>query len=408
MPEESYITWRKKKMINEYYKEMTGKGSVIREFFTYANARAAEIGKENIVNFSLGNPSVPTPQEFTDYMKELLENEDPVALHGYSPTLGKDSTREAIAASLNRRFGMNYGKEHIFPTTGAAGAIAHAVRCVVKEGDEVITFAPYFPEYNPYIEGAGAVLKVVPADIETFQINFDAFLEMMNEKVAAVLINSPNNPSGIVYSTETITRLADILREKQEEYGHEIFLLTDEPYREIVFAGTDSPFVSKFYDNSICCYSFSKSLSLPGERIGYVAVNPKAKDAEYIVPMCGQISRFTGHNCPPSIIQLAVEKVLDITSDLSIYERNADKLYRELTRIGYHIVKPGGTFYMFPRALTGDANEFCWRAARELNLIIVPSDSFRVPGHFRISYCVTEDVVEQSIPLFEKLYEMYS
>lgn len=393
-------------MINEMYKDMTGKGSVIREFFTYANKKAAEIGAENIYNYSLGNPSVPVPQEFTDAMIDMLKTKNPVSLHGYSPSLGIDSTRQAVADSLNKRFNMNYTIDNIFMSSGAAGALSHALRCVVKENDEVITFAPYFPEYVPYVTGTGAKLTIIPADIDTFQINFDAFEKAMNENVQAILINSPNNPSGIVYSTETITRLADILRAKQKEYGHDIYLISDEPYREIVFEGTDAPFISAFYDNSICCYSFSKSLSLPGERIGYVAVNPACKDAKLIVLMCGQISRFTGHNCPPSIIQLGVEKVLDLTSDLSVYEKNMNLLYNELTRIGYHIVKPGGTFYMFPRTLIPDANEFCWTAAKELNLIIVPGDSFNCPGHFRISYCVSTEMVERSLPAFEKLYDM--
>lgn len=395
-------------MINEMYKDMTGKGSVIREFFTYSNQKAKEIGAENVFNYSIGNPSVPTPKEFTNYMIELLQTKDPVALHGYSPSLGIDSTRQAVADSLNRRFGMNYTADHIFMTTGAAGAIAHAVRCVVKEGDEVITFAPYFPEYVPYITGTGAKLTIIPADIDTFQINFEELEKAMNPNVSAILVNSPNNPSGIVYSTETITKLAKLLSDKQDEYGHDIYLISDEPYREIVFEGTDSPFICSFYDNSLCCYSFSKSVSLPGERIGYVAANPNCRDAELIIKMCGQISRFTGHNCPPSIIQLAVEKILDTTSDLSIYETNKNILYKELTAMGYEIVEPGGTFYMFPRTLTPDANEFCWRAAKELNLILVPGDSFNCPGHFRISYCVTTDTVNRSLPLFEKLYKMYN
>lgn len=393
-------------MINEMYKDMTGKGSVIREFFTYANKKAAELGAENIYNYSLGNPSVPVPQEFTDAMIDMLKTKNPVSLHGYSPSLGIDSTRQAVADSLNKRFNMNYTIDNIFMSSGAAGALSHALRCVVKENDEVITFAPYFPEYVPYVTGTGARLTIIPADIDTFQINFDALEKAMNKNVQAILINSPNNPSGIVYSTETITRLADILRAKQNEYGHDIYLISDEPYREIVFEGTDAPFISSFYDNSICCYSFSKSLSLPGERIGYVAVNPACKDAKLIVLMCGQISRFTGHNCPPSIIQLGVEKVLNLTSDLSVYEKNMKLLYNELTRIGYHIVKPGGTFYMFPRTLIHDANEFCWTAAKELNLIIVPGDSFNCPGHFRISYCVSTEMVERSLPAFEKLYDM--
>ena len=267
-------------MINEMYKDMTGKGSVIREFFAYSIKKAAEIGAENVFNYTIGNPSVPVPQEFTDYMIELLQTKDPVALHGYSPSLGIDSTRQAVADSLNRRFGMNYTMDHIFMTSGAAGAIAHAIRCVIerkdsdREQDEVLTFAPYFPEYVPYITGTGAKITIIPADIDTFQINFEEFEKALNPNVQAVLVNSPNNPSGIVYSTETIKKLAAILEQKQQEYGHDIYLISDEPYREITFAGVDAPFISKYYDNSICCYSFSKSISLPGERIGYVPVNP--------------------------------------------------------------------------------------------------------------------------------------
>ena len=385
---------------------MLNNTSIIREFAQYASKRAAEIGAENVFNYTIGNPSVPTTDDFNKGLIDLIQNEDSLALHGYSPTLTIYSVRKAVADSLNRRFGMEYVPEDIFMTSGAAGALAHAIRCVTEPGDEVITFAPYFPEYVPYVDGTGAVLKVVPADITSFQINFDAFLEMMNPNVQAILINSPNNPSGIVYSTETITRLAQILSEKQEEYGHDIYLISDEPYREIVFEGTDSPFISKFYDNTICCYSFSKSLSLPGERIGYVAVNPKCKDAELIINMCGQVSRFTGHNCPSSLIQLGVAKVLDETSDLSIYERNKNILYKELTAMGYECVEPGGTFYMFPKTPIADANEFCNMTAHELDLILVPGDSFMCPGHMRLAYCTTTDMVERSLPLFEKAIKM--
>ncbi|MBR0147471.1 MAG: pyridoxal phosphate-dependent aminotransferase [Eubacterium sp.] len=395
-------------MINAFYKEMTGKESVIRQFFDYSRKRATELGPDSVLNFSIGNPSVPAPESATRAMQTLLAEEDPVTLHGYSPTLGQPTTKAAIAASLNRRFGMDYKAEHIFPTSGAAGALSHALRAVTKPGDTVITFAPYFPEYIPYVTGTGAKLVVVPADISSFQINFKKLEELFTPEVSAILINSPNNPSGIVYTTATIERLAALMTKKQEEYGHEIFLITDEPYREIVFEGTDSPFISKFYDNSLCCYSFSKSLSLPGERIGYLAVNPKAVDAEKIVPMCGQISRFTGHNCPSSLMQRAIEPVLDETSDLSIYERNAVLLYDALTRIGYSVVKPGGTFYMFPKAPVEDANEFCWTAAKELGLIIVPGDSFECPGHFRISYCVPTEQIERAIPLFEELFRRYA
>ena len=393
-------------MISKKYSSMLNNTSIIREFAQYASKRAAEIGAENVFNYTIGNPSVPTTDDFNKGLIDLIQNEDSLALHGYSPTLTIYSVRKAVAESLNRRFGMENVPEDIFMTSGAAGALAHAIRCVTEPGDEVITFAPYFPEYVPYVDGTGAVLKVVPADITSFQINFDAFLEMMNPNVQAILINSPNNPSGIVYSTETITRLAQILTEKQEEYGHDIYLISDEPYREIVFEGTDSPFISKFYDNTICCYSFSKSLSLPGERIGYVAVNPKCKDAELIINMCGQVSRFTGHNCPSSLIQLGVAKVLDETSDLSIYEKNKNILYKELTAMGYECVEPGGTFYMFPKTPIADANEFCNMTAHELDLILVPGDSFMCPGHMRLAYCTTTDMVERSLPLFEKAIKM--
>ena len=322
-------------------------------------------------------------------------------LHGYSQSLGIPSVRDKVAASLNKRFGMQYTGNHIFMTTGAAGAIAHALRCVSQPGDEILTFAPYFPEYNPYVNLTGATLKVVPANTENFQINFEAFEKLLTEKVAAVLINTPNNPSGMVYSTQTIKELARIMTEKSEKYGHDIFLISDEPYREIVFAGVDAPYPSKFYRNTLSCYSFSKSLSLPGERIGYIAVNPECTDAELISSMCGQISRGTGHNCPPSIIQLAVAEVLELTSDLSVYETNMNILYKELTSLGFECIKPGGTFYMFPKAPEADAIAFSEKA-KKYDLILVPSNSFGVDGYFRIAYCIDTEKVERSLEAFRK------
>ena len=309
-------------MLNPHYLDMLGKKSVIREMSVWATNRAAEIGAENVFNYSLGNPSVPAPQAFTDEMLRLLQSESPMALHGYSPTLGIQSVRQAVADSLKARFGVPYEAKHIFMTSGAAGAVAHAARAVTQPGDVMLTFAPFFPEYMPYIRGAGVELQVVPASIEDFQIRFDAFEEMLTPKVTSVLVNTPNNPSGVVYTTATLQKLAAILRAKSAEYGHPIYLISDEPYREIQFTGVDGPFVASQYEHTLTCYSFSKSLSLPGERIGYVAVNPAAEGAEVIADMCGQISRETGHNCPPSIIQLAVSKVLDKTSDLSVYETN--------------------------------------------------------------------------------------
>lgn len=393
-------------MLSQHYIDMTSQKSAIRELFDYGSRRAKEIGYENVFDYSLGNPSVPTPQAFSDTLVDLIQNTDPVALHGYSPSLGIPSVRQAIADSLNRRFDMNFKMEHIFMAVGAAGAIAHAVRAVTVPGDEVITFAPFFPEYYHYVNQTGAVLNVVPADVTSFQINFEAFESMITPKTMAVLINTPNNPSGIVYSTATIDRLAAILSEKSREYGHTIYIISDEPYREIIFQGADSPFVAKHYDNTIICYSFSKSVSLPGERIGYVAVNPACEDAALIIDMCGQISRGIGHNCPPSLIQLAITSVLDTTSDISVYEENKNILYKELTRIGFEIVEPGGTFYMFPKALEADAGAFCERA-KQHDLLLVPSDTFGCPGHFRICYCIPTEKVRRSIPVFEALAKEY-
>lgn len=383
-------------MINQEFKDMIQAPSVIRALAGYANQRGKEIGYENVFDYSLGNPSVPVPDKLTETMIELLQTKDSSFLHGYSPNPGNPVSREVTADFLNRKFGMDYTMEHIFMTSGAAGAVAHALRAVTKPGDEVLTFAPFFPEYNPYVNKTGAILKVVPADTTSFQINFDAFEEMLNPKVNAVLINTPNNPSGIVYSTETIKKLAEILNDKQKEYGHDIFLISDEPYREIVFAGVDAPYVSKFYDNTLSCYSYSKSLSIPGERLGYVAVNPRATDAKLIVPMCCQISRGTGHNCPASLIQIAVAKCIDLTSDLSVYETNMNILYKELVDLGFEVVKPGGTFYIFPKALEEDANAFSEKA-KKYDLILVPSDSFGVKGYFRMAYCIDTEKVERSL-----------
>lgn len=383
-------------MINEQYKNMLGGKSVIREFSEFAAARGKEIGYENVFDYSLGNPSVPVPDDYTKEMEELLKTKTSMELHGYSPSLGLPVFKESVAASLNRRFGMNYTPEYIFPTSGAAGALAHALRCVTKPGDEVLTFAPYFPEYGPYVNLTGAVLKVVPADTESFQINFEKLTEMLNENTAAVLINTPNNPSGAVYSAETLEKLAKLLTEKQQEYGHEIFIISDEPYREIVFDGAELPYVSRFYTNTLSCYSYSKSLSLPGERIGYVAVNPACKDAELLVPMMGQISRGIGHNCPSSSIQLAVAKVVDETADMKVYETNMKLLYQALTDLGFSCVRPGGTFYIFPKALEEDAVAFC-KKALQYDLILVPSDSFGVKGYFRMAYCIDTEKVERSL-----------
>ena len=388
-------------MLVQKYKDMLSGKSVIRELSEFATARGKEIGYENVFDYSLGNPSVPVPQEFTDTMIKLLQEKDPAYLHGYSPSLTIPSVREKVAASLERRFGIPYRMQHVFMTAGAAGAIAHAVRLVTVPGDEVLTFAPFFPEYHPYVDLSGAVLKVVPPQFDSFQINFEKAAEMMTEKVMAVLINTPNNPTGVVYSEETLKKLAALMTEKSRQYGHPIYLITDEPYREIVFGGKEAPCVSRYYDNSIMCYSFSKSLSIPGERIGYLAVNPACEEAETLVNMCGQISRGIGHNCPSSIIQLAVGECVDLTADLSVYETNMNLIYNELKDLGLTVVKPDGTFYIFPKAPEEDAKAFSKKALR-YDLILVPADTFGAPGYFRMAYCIDTEKVERSLPVLRK------
>ena len=389
-------------MISELYKGMLSGKSVIRELNEYANDVSRNLGEENIFDYSLGNPSVPVPQAFNDKVIELLKTKSSIEVHGYSPSLGIPSVKEKLAASLNRRFDMHYTADDLFMTSGAAGALAHAFRLVTQPGDEILTFAPYFPEYNPYVNLTGAKLRVVPANTADFQINFDAFEAMLGEKVQAVLINTPNNPSGAVYSAETLTQLAALLTRKEQEYGHEIWLISDEPYREIVFDGKQAPYVSHFYPRTISCYSFSKSLSLPGERIGYVAVNPESGVSKLLATMCGQISRGIGHNCPSSVIQLAVADTCDLTADLSVYETNMNILYGELTKLGFEIVRPGGTFYMFPKSPEPDAAAFS-RKAMKYGLVLVPSDSFGVPGYFRMAYCTDTQKVVRSLDAFGRL-----
>ena len=383
-------------MLAQKYIDMLNKKSVIRELSEYAVARGKEIGYENVFDYTLGNPSVPVPDSYNDSIVRLIKEKSAMDLHGYSQSLGIREVRDAVARSISRRFDMNYTLDHIFMTSGAAGAIAHAVRLVTVPGDEVLTFAPYFPEYGPYVNHSGAVLKVVPPSTKDFQINFGAFESMISEKTMAVLVNSPNNPSGIVYSTQTIIKLADILRDKSKEYGHIIYLISDEPYREIVFKGVDAPYIARYYDATITCYSFSKSLSVPGDRIGYVAINPACPDAEKMIVMCGQISRGIGHNCPSAIIQWAVSENLDVTADISVYEKNMNILYDELTSLGFEVVKPGGTFYIFPKALEDDAVAFC-NKGKDYDFIGVPADSFACPGYFRLAYCIETEKVYRSL-----------
>ena len=393
-------------MLVQKYKDMLSGKSVIRQLSEFATARGQEIGYENVFDYSLGNPSVPVPREFTDRMIHMLATKEPLELHGYSPSLGITSVREAIAENLEKRFGLPYRKEHIFMASGAAGALAHAFRLVTEPGDEILTFAPFFPEYHPYVDLTGAVLKVVPPNLENFQINFEAFEEMLTEKVKAVLINTPNNPSGVVYSTPTLQRLADILREKSKEYGHIIYLISDEPYREIVFEGVDSPCVSYFYDNTIMCYSFSKSLSLPGERIGYLVIPDEVADSEKLNAAANVATRILGFVNAPTLQQKVVEKCLNEKTDLSFYDRNREDLYNGLKECGFECIKPQGAFYLFVKSPVPNEKEFC-EAAKKYNILIVPGSSFACPGYVRLAYCVSHETIVNSLPKFKELAKEY-
>ena len=395
-------------MLSKVYSKNVNNRSVIRECFEYSKQRAAVVGSENVFDFSIGNPNVPPPAILSVTVEEITEKFSPVEVHGYPSAEGIPATRKAIAESLNRRFGMSYSEKNILMTNGAAAAISICFRAVTDfgEGDEIITFAPFFPEYTVFVRSSGAKLVVVPADIDTFQINFDEFERLLNPKTKAVLINTPNNPSGAVYNEATIMRLAEILEAKQKEYGHSIYIISDEPYREIVFGGFSVPYVPKYYKNTLVCYSYSKSLSIPGERIGYVAFSDDAEDADILLKVLAGAARDMSYVGVPTLFQMVIEKCVDETADLSVYQTNKDILYKGLVDMGYHCVEPGGTFYAFPRALEPDAAAFCEKA-RKYDLVLVPGDGFGCPGHVRIAFCTSTDKVQRSLERFEKLIKEY-
>ena len=392
-----------------FSQEMYGLGSkrsIIREIFEYGNKRKAEIGAENVFDFSLGNPSVPSPDCVNETLREMLETEDSVALHGYTSAQGDANVRRTIAEYLNKQHGTSLTADSLYMTVGAAASLSICCRALSLPGDEFITFAPFFTEYRVFVEAAGSKLVVVPANRETFQIDFEKFRELLNEHTKAVIINSPNNPSGVVYSEETILTLCDILRGAEKKYGHPIYLISDEPYREIVYDGIKVPYLMNYYDDTFVCYSYSKSLSLPGERIGYVAVSDKMEDWKAVyAAICGA-GRALGYVCAPSMFQRLAARCVDKTSDVSIYKKNRDLLYGGLVKYGYHCVKPEGAFYLFVEAMEPDANAFCEKA-KKYELLLVPGDDFGCPGFVRISYCVSTEQIERALPAFEKLAKEY-
>lgn len=393
-------------MINEKMMGLGKKRSVIREIFEYGNKRRAEIGAENVFDFSLGNPSIPAPKEVNEVMVKLLTETNPVALHGYTSAQGAPSVRKAIADNINERFQIGATPDLLYMTCGAAASLTISLTAICNEGDEVIVLAPFFPEYRVFAEKAGAAVRIVKCREGDLQIDFDALSRAINEKTKAIIVNSPNNPSGVVLSEETIKALAELMSAKEKEYGKNIYIIADEPYRELVYGDIEVPYIPKYYDNTLVCYSYSKSLSLPGERIGYIFVSPKVKNTSDIyAAVCGA-GRALGFVCAPSMLQFAVAEVQGMTSDISVYEKNRNLLYNALTEYGFDVVKPDGAFYLFMKSPESDANAFCEKA-KKYEILIVPGDDFGYEGYVRISYCVSTEMIEKSLSSFKKLSEEY-
>jgi aspartate aminotransferase len=393
-------------MLNEKMVALGTARSVIRELFEYGNQRAAQIGRENVFDFSLGNPSVPAPDSVNETIMDLVQNSDSVTLHGYTSAPGAADVRETIAQSINRRHGTSLTGQNLYMTCGAAASLTCCLNGLCIPGDEVVVFAPYFPEYKVFIEQAGAKMVLVPADTTAFQIDFAALESALSEQTKCVIVNSPNNPCGAVYSEETICKLADLLRQKEAEYGHTIFLISDEPYREIVFDGVFVPYLTKYYNDTLVCYSYSKSLSLPGERIGYVVVPSQCADWETVFAAVSGAGRALGYVCAPSLLQRVVAKCCEDTSDLAVYAENRRLLLEGFREMGIECVEPGGTFYLFPKALEEDDVAFSEKA-KSLDLLVVPGSGFGCPGYVRIAYCVPTEQIKRALPVFRKLVALY-
>ena len=392
-------------MISQKMLNLGTKSSVIREIFEYGNRRRAEIGAQNVYDFSLGNPSIPAPREVTEAMRQLLAESDPVALHGYTSGPGAMSVRSAIAASITERFGCEASAANIYMTCGAAASLTVSLNALVNDGDEVIVLAPFFPEYRVFAENAGATLVVSPPRADMGP-DFAALEGLITEKTKAIIVNSPNNPTGAVIEEADMTALCDLLRSKQSEYGTDIYLIADEPYRELVYGDTVVPYIPNFYDNTIVCYSYSKSLSLPGERIGYIFVSPKVRDSAMVfAAVCGA-GRALGFVCAPSMMQQVIEKCLYAKADIDAYKQNRDILYGALVEYGYEVIEPKGAFYLFLKSPEADAGSFCEKA-KKYELLLVPGDSFGGVGYVRVSYCVAKSTIENSLPSFKKLIEEY-
>ena len=389
-------------MINQTAYALGANRSCIRDLFEYGRARAAFVGEENIYDYSLGNPSIPSPAAVDLTIREVLADTPSLQVHGYTSAVGDMTTRQAIAEDLNDRYDAGVRAEDLFITCGAAPGLTAVFRALAVPGAEILAVAPYFPEYKPFAENAGFTFKVIPPDVPDFQIQLDAVEAALTPNTAAIILNSPNNPSGTVYTRQTLTELATLLTRKSQEFGHPVYIVSDEPYRELVYGGVEVPFIPTIYPNTVVCYSYSKSLSLPGERIGYVYVPRQAADSVALYAAVAGAARAMGHVCAPSLWQKVIARCVHLRPDLKAYDQNRKALRDGLVALGYEVANPDGAFYLFVKAPGGDANALSEKA-KEKDLLLVPGDGFGCPGYFRLCYCVSHDMIRRSLPIFAEL-----
>lgn len=391
-------------MYNQIAYELGSNRSCIRDLFEYGRARAAIVGEENVFDYSLGNPSIPAPKEVDEAIRDILLDTPSIAVHGYTSAVGDYATRKAIADDLNMRYGQSITPDELFIGCGAAPELCAVFQALAAPGRKILAIAPYFPEYGPFVRGAGAEFDVVPPDVPGFQIDFQALESKLTENTCALILNSPNNPAGTVYTKKTLEQLAAVLTAKAAAYGHPIYIVADEPYRELVYGGVEVPYIPAIYPDTIICYSYSKSLSLPGERIGYVLVPRQAADSAAVYAAVAGASRANGHVCAPSLWQKVIARCTHLRPDLEAYAKNRTTLYEGLLAAGYEVAKPDGAFYLFFKAPNGDGVAFSEKA-KQLDLLVVPGEGFGCPGYVRICYCVSHDMILRSLPLFQKLME---
>ena len=393
-------------MISEKMKKLANNNSVIRAMFEEGQNMAREFGAENVYDFSLGNPSVPAPAAVKNAIREILDQEDSLMVHGYMSNVGYADVRKAVAEQLNRRFGTDFDENNIIMTVGAAGGLNVILKTLLNPGDEVLTFAPYFTEYGNYVANYDGTLLVVSPNTVDFQPNLQEFAEKITPRTKAVIVNNPNNPTGVVYSAETCREMSRILREKQHEFGTDIYLISDEPYRELAYDGVEVPYLTEYYANTVVCYSWSKSLSLPGERIGYLVIPNEVSDYDLVYAAAGIATRVSGFVNAPSLMQRAVARCLEEQTDIEAYNRNREALYQGLKECGFTCIKPQGAFYLFVKTPTEDEKEFVERA-KKYHILVVPGSSFACPGYVRIAYCVSYETIRNSLPGFRKLAKEY-